>query len=306
MINNLKILGIRIDTLTKSEVLERVKDFLDSSKQSQIATVNAEFVMAAQTDNKFREILNNCALNITDGVGLIWAAKFLSKSQTNTENRVDKRGNKVEIDQEKQPSKPSAVVDKIGRNIKLFFRLVYTGASLVFWPPYARSQIPERISGVDLMIDICQLAARLDKKVFLLGGKPGVAQATAEELSLKIPNLKIYWKLEIGNWKFKASQKDDIEIVKNINEIKPDILFVALNHPKAQYWIDENLDKLSSVKVAMGVGGAFDFLSGKVSRAPKVFQNLGLEWLYRLIRQPWRLPRILTATVKFIYKVVSD
>jgi len=91
-----------------------------------------------------------------------------------------------------------------------------------------------------------------------------------------------------------------------INRRQPDILFVALGHGRQEKWIARNLSKLSSVKLAMGVGGSFDYISGQVKRAPKFMRKLGLEWLYRLIKEPWRLPRILVAVIKFSWLVIKD
>jgi len=292
--NQICILGVKIDALSKQKVLERIKDFLANADQRQIATVNAEFIMAAQADERFRSILNNCDLNTADGIGPIWAAKFLSSPAGSGDNK---------------------------RGWFKLWRMVFTGASLIFWPSYVKSIIPERISGVDLMIDICHLAAKLDKKVFLLGGMPGVAQATAKQLSLEIPKLKIDWRLKVarpfktsgfaplgqagGNWIFEDEEEKQNLVINNIKATNSDILFVAANHPKAQYWIDGNLSKLPSVKIAMGVGGAYDFISGQVKRAPKIFRQLGIEWLWRLLLQPWRYSRVFTATIKFVVKVYN-
>ncbi len=90
-----------------------------------------------------------------------------------------------------------------------------------------------------------------------------------------------------------------------INKAKPDILLVALGAPKQEKWIAENLPKLPSVKLAIGVGGTFDFISGLVRRAPRFMRALGFEWLWRLLIQPWRFRRIFNATIKFIATVLK-
>ena len=90
-----------------------------------------------------------------------------------------------------------------------------------------------------------------------------------------------------------------------INKARPDYLFVGLGAPKQEKWIYHNLPKMPSVKLAMGVGGAFDYISGRVKRAPRFMRSLGLEWLYRLIRQPWRFPRIVTAVLKFGWRILK-
>ena len=84
-----------------------------------------------------------------------------------------------------------------------------------------------------------------------------------------------------------------------IRKANADVVLVALGHVKQEQWIIVNKKNLPTVRVAMGVGGSFDFIAGEVKRAPQSFQNRGVEWLWRLFRQPWRVPRILTATFKF-------
>lgn len=146
-------------------------------------------------------------------------------------------------------------------------------------------KIKERVSGTDLMEKILY---RGRGKVFLLGGKNGVAQKISEKFS----NIVGY-------------SEDPKEAVEKINRVGPNILFVALGAPKQEEWIAENFKKIPSVKVAMGVGGAFDFISGNVIRAPEFLRKVGLEWLWRFFLQPWRLKRIYRAIVEFPLLVLS-
>jgi len=134
------------------------------------------------------------------------------------------------------------------------------------------------IKGTDLMLELIKHG----HKTLLVGGAPGVAQKAAEKLGV------------VG-----ISEPD----IKAINRIKPDLLFVALGQVKQEKWIVKNLPKLK-VKVAMGVGGALDQIVRPWLRAPKFLQILGLEWLYRLILQPWRLKRQL-ALLKFLGKLLT-
>ena len=99
--------------------------------------------------------------------------------------------------------------------------------------------------------------------------------------------------------KLTVDYQENAQTIKQINLAQPDILFVAFGHGKQEIWIHENLAKMPSVKVAMVVGGAFDYVSGKVSRAPCWMRKIGLEWMYRLIKQPTRAYRILKATIIF-------
>ena len=150
--------------------------------------------------------------------------------------------------------------------------------------------LKERIRGVDLVENLCREVSKQPITVGFLGAGPHVAELTAECLREKYPGLKINFTEE--EWNFEKKYPDT------------DILFVAFGSPKQEIWIAENLAKLP-VKLAIGVGGAFDFISGKVRRAPVFVRNLGLEWLFRLMIQPWRIKRQLRL-IKFIYLVFKE
>lgn len=167
----------------------------------------------------------------------------------------------------------------------------------------------KRFPGADLMLVICQIAESKNKSVYLLGSdNKEVLVDTKKFLEKKFPNLRIVGSnpgLKID--KLKADDKDIIaynqdendDILHDIIMTAPDILFVAFGHIKQEKWIQENLPDLPSIKIAIGLGGSFDFISGKVKRAPKFLRHIGLEWLYRLVKEPWRIKRIWKATVKF-------
>jgi N-acetylglucosaminyldiphosphoundecaprenol N-acetyl-beta-D-mannosaminyltransferase len=165
----------------------------------------------------------------------------------------------------------------------------------------------KRIPGVDFMLEACRLAAEQGRGIYLLGsGNDEVVGKTCEALSKKFPNLKIsgYNKgPEITEGL--AKQLDD-GIVEQINNSGAQIFFVAFGMGKQEKWIYENLSKLPNIKVAMGVGGSFDFISGKIKRAPVFLRRLGLEWVYRLIQQPRRIGRIFNATARFCYLVLKS
>lgn len=144
----------------------------------------------------------------------------------------------------------------------------------------------ERIAGVDIAERVCKEVSEKPITVGFLGGEPSVAQKTAECLKDKYRELKVAFALS-------ELQKDEF------SKYPCDILFVAFGSPKQEKWIYENLSTLDA-KVVIGVGGAFDFISGKVRRAPLFVRRLGLEWLFRLIIQPWRIKR----QIKLIYFVL--
>lgn len=153
--------------------------------------------------------------------------------------------------------------------------------------------LPERVTGVDT---VEQLLLQLDEKtpVFFLGGRKGVGCRAAEILKKKNPQL-----LVAGCFEGSPSDADAAEIIQKINDSGAHLLLVAFGAPTQDLWINQYLLNLPSVRVAIGVGGTFDFLSGAIKRAPKWMQSLHLEWLWRLILQPSRIKRIWTATVTF-------
>lgn len=164
----------------------------------------------------------------------------------------------------------------------------------------------KRITGVDFMLGACKLAAEQGKGVYLLGsGSDEVVRKACEELSKKFINLKISGYNKGPELNEDTVDKFDHYIFEEINKSGAEILFVAFGMGKQEKWIYENLNKMPGVKIAMGVGGSFDFISGHIKRAPLFMRQLGLEWLYRLIQQPSRIGRIFNATVKFIFLVIK-
>jgi len=271
--SKINILGVKIDCIRSNEVLTKIQSWLNKSQKKYIVTPNPEFVIYAQKDQEFKNILNQAALAIPDGIGLLWATKFL-----------DLR-----------------VKSKKFITLEIFWQYLYTLLSIIFYPKYCREIIPERVTGIDLIYKISKFCEQKNCSIYLLGAKEGIAKIAASKLKNQFPNLKI-----AGTFSGKPDPKADQKIQAIINYAKPDILFVAFGAPKQEKWIARNLAKLKTVKIAMGVGGAFDFIAGKIKRAPKFFQKRGLEWLWRVAREPWRVPRILTATIKFSRRVLQD
>ena len=151
--------------------------------------------------------------------------------------------------------------------------------------------------GVDLMEGLIKLASDKGFTTGFLGGRGKVAGRCAECLKSRYPKLKVSF-AESG-----GEVDGEGKLLKPLKLLKCDLLFVAFGPPKQEKWIAKNLDKLN-VKVAMGVGGAFDYLSGRIPRAPKWIRVLKGEWLFRLIIQPWRLKRQL-ALAKYILLLLS-
>ncbi len=147
--------------------------------------------------------------------------------------------------------------------------------------------LPERVTGSDGVPRIAEQAAKRGWKLFFLGAAEGIAHQAAETLRARYPALQI-----VGVYSGSPAPEDEDNIVQRVNTSGADILFVAYGAPQQDKWIARNLPRLQ-VKMAMGVGGSFDFIAGIVPRAPLWMQHAGLEWLFRLIRQPWRIKRMM-------------
>ena len=165
----------------------------------------------------------------------------------------------------------------------------------------------KRIPGADFMIDICKLAVQKDASIYILGGND--PQTAAIELRKQFPEIRVVGshkgprirqKTQHGRIILHLDEKENNDIIADIVLTAPDIIFVGFGHGKQEKWIYEYLSDLPSVKIAMAVGGSIDFIAGTVKRAPKWVRKAGIEWLYRLILQPWRIRRIYKATIRFL------
>jgi len=236
--NTVTLLGVPTHAITFDGLLDQIAEWITGDQARQICTVNPEFLMAAQTDNHFYNILCRADLCIPDGVGLLWAARWLKHS------------------------------------------------------------LPQRVTGSDGVPLIAERAARMGWKLYFLGAAPGVAEAAAQQLQARHAGLQI-----VGVYAGSPDPSEEDVIVALINASSADILLVAYGAPNQDKWIARNLPRLRP-RVAMGVGGSFDFIAGTTHRAPPWMRRRGLEWLHRLIRQPWRwrrmlrLPRFVIAVIR--------
>lgn len=276
MIDKKNILGVDITNSTKKEILEYiVKNLENFKKKLFVVTPNPEFLVLANKNSTFKSILNKADLASADGIGVIWASKILGKP------------------------------------------------------------LRDRFAGVDLVKSLCKEVsesnsanARKPITVGFLGGRDGVAKTAAECLRKTYPGLRVSFvgeewpismldgrkskvedrNLRIEDRKSVHPQSSTVKNPSSTLNLLPskniDILFVAFGAPKQEFWINDNLDEIP-VKVAVGVGGAFDYISGKIPRAPGFIRSIGLEWLFRLIIQPWRIKRQLSL-VEFIWLVAKE
>ena len=176
----------------------------------------------------------------------------------------------------------------------------------VIWAAKALSSpLPERLAGIDTAEFILSHAAKNEFSVFLLGGKDGVAKIAKKKLEEKYKGLNI---CGFHHGFFDAQGKENDEIIKKINNSGADIIFVCMGFPRQEMWISENIDKLSSVKLAVGLGGSLDVWAGNVKRAPEAFRKMSLEWLWRMMLEPKRikfLPIIPVFAIKILRKKLS-
>lgn len=261
-----KILDVQFDVCIKDEALKRIFDCLEiraHENGKHIVTPNPEMLLEAQKNPDFRDVLNHAWLSIPDGIGVLWAS---------TVQEITKRNGKF----------------------LRFLKGIFSLPALIFSPKFCRRIFPERITGIDLMESMCAVSREQKIPIFLLGAALGVAPKVKEILEIRYHGVNI-----VGTFGGSPSEDDFILIQTLIAETRPAILFVAYGAPAQELWISKHLKDLPSIKIVMGVGGAFDFIAGVRKRAPKWMQKTGIEWLYRLIQEPRRIKRIWNACVKF-------
>ncbi|MBI3486102.1 WecB/TagA/CpsF family glycosyltransferase [Candidatus Daviesbacteria bacterium] len=255
--NNLKpksisIFSVKVDEISMNETLEKISEWVKGDKKRYIVTTNIEFIMAAQKDRNFRNILNNSDLSIPDSSRIGWAKKVL---------------------EEKNLFK------------KLFFWLFF------FYPKLVISDNFPLVTGTDLMLAIAEKSNVWPLGIGLIGGRKTVAKRASECLQQRYQNISINYSLDGG--KVDKNGQMEKDYLEDLKTQKVDILFVGLGHIKQEKWIIKNIDKVPA-KVFIGVGGAFDYISENIPRAPKLIRELNFEWLFRLIIQPWRIKRFIS------------
>ncbi len=293
MIKAEKILGVKINTgMNIDDVLDYVeKDLLTDSETHYICTTNPEFIVDAQTDTEFKTIINNSDLSVPDGIGVVLAARYQER------------------------------VSKYNKESVLYPFQAFTAGLLVGISVFLdASAAKSRIDGVGLVDSLCKLSAEKKYTVFLLGGWPkdslgrnidtkdDLAAQASSKLRQKYPNLDI-----IGaTSRFSRNDSDDVATVDYIHKCmtyhgvsRLDFLFVAYNHPYQEKWIIRNVKNIPAA-VSIGVGGTLDYFSGNKLPSPSIVRSANLDWLFRLVTQPWRFSRIFKAFPKFPYLVFLD
>lgn len=236
MRNTVSILGVKIDNITKKESGDITGRLINESNKSCkiIVAPNTEFIMCAQKDKEFFEILKKAELATPDSIGVTIGAKL--------------------------------------QHIKL----------------------KERIPGQAYFREILRRSEIDGWSIYILGSKQEVLDSAIENLKKDFPKVNI-----VGYHEGYFEKDSEEEVIKQINELQPNVLFVALGAPKQEKWI-YNHQKELKVDVAAGQGGTLDYEAGRIKRAPKFIQKIGMEWFWRLCIEPTRIKRMSVLPVYLI------
>lgn len=234
-----KILGVEIDNITLDEAGQITKDLIETSNKSCTLVVapNVEFIMNAQKDEEFFNVLKHSKLATPDSIGVTIAGKL-----------------------QKKPFK-------------------------------------ERIPGQSYLRKVFEVGEKEGWTFYLLGGEGDTAKKTKEHLESIYPNAKI-----VGYHEGFFVEDSEESVIEEINRLQPNVLFVAMGAPIQEKWIYKNKDRLK-VDIAAGQGGTFDYEAGNIKRAPLWMQKCGIEWLWRLIREPKRIIRMIVLPI-YLLKIV--
>lgn len=183
--------------------------------------------------------------------------------------------------------------EEIMKIVKSFDCFIPDGISVV----RASNELTDRITGVDLFEKICNEHEKINARIFLYGAKRDIVEETKKNLLEKYLGINI---VGIEDGYIKNNEK----LLEEINKSDANIVFIAMGSPKQEKWIYENKDKLKA-NVFMGVGGGFDVMSGKTKRAPKYIQKMGIEWLYRMLKEPKRFKNV-PLQIKYFYKLKKE
>lgn len=247
-----KIMNLKIDSYNKDTLLDLIKKSLKNDKKIRIAKINTEFIQRATKDKDYLNLLNSFEISIADGRGVLWAAKYLT----------------IPVSK-----------NKIIRSIQSVYQMIYSGASIVLCPKYIKNPIPEAIPGVDAFKMMMQLAMDEKVGVFIFGSPQSTLETAVENIKKEFPKLKVSGIL--NGYDF---QKDNnIDPVKIINNTDAKILIVALGSPKQENWINDNIEKLKNIRVAVGEGGTLTRIAVPRQKAPRFINKIGLEWFWRLL-----------------------
>ncbi len=281
-----KIMGVNVLVTNMGEVLTGVKQKITHSfalggrnVRFYIVTPNPELVLMAQDNKELKEALNSADFAVPDGIGLAQAFKYQSLWA------------------------PNNIILRVPIT---FFQGLIVGAATFFSKNWLTKDLPV-LKGREIFLELIKLADQNNWKVFFLGGEGDEAKLAAEKLK------RLYKKIKIESFAgpildthavavSEDNKRLEKDAVDRINKSGPQVLFVAMKNPKQEIWIHNNLSKLN-IGGAMAVGGTFRYIAGLSKLPPDWLASLGLEWVWRLITEPYRFKRILNAFPIFPLKV---
>lgn len=218
------ILGVRFDDVSRQEAAQLGAAMLEQDQFHYVVTPNPEFILAAEKDADFRQVLNSADLVIPDGIGVVYSAKILG------------------------------------------------------------TPLKERVPGIEFAADMLAQLDQMGGRLYLLGAKPGVAQEAGRRILERHPNIVLCGTHD-------GYFKDEEAVLLEVAAARPDLLFVCLGAPKQEKWM-ARWGRHTGARLAIGLGGALDVFAGNVERAPVSWRKLGLEWAYRLKKEPQRAGRM--------------
>ncbi len=263
-----EVLGVRFDNLTRAEAAERIARMAVKGPKGYVVKPYSEFMARASRDVQFREILNGASLCLPDGVGIVWAAHYLSLK---------------------------------GGRLRALAQFPLSHLSMLLRPHTVRGPVREPMHGVDLTWEMLAALERAGASVYLLGGTVEELAGTRREIERRLSGLRV---VGARHGYFRTKGEENERVIAEIKATKAQVLLVAIGSPRQERWIAENIGRLK-VKVAVAEGGSFSFISGATRRAPGWMRRAGLEWLFRLVRQPGRIRRQL-ALPAFVWLVFRE
>lgn len=219
-----EVLGVRFDNVTMEEAAQMGAEMLKENQFHYVVTPNPEFLLAAEKDHEFQQVLNGADLVLPDGIGVVYSAKILG------------------------------------------------------------TPLKERVPGIEFSACMLEELNRQGGRLFLLGAKPGVAEQAGEKIQAQYPDLVVCGTQD-------GYFQDEEAVLLKVAAARPDLLFVCLGAPKQEKWM-ARWGKHTGARLAIGLGGALDVYAGNVERAPESWQKLGMEWAYRLKKEPNRIGRM--------------
>jgi N-acetylglucosaminyldiphosphoundecaprenol N-acetyl-beta-D-mannosaminyltransferase len=263
-----RVLGVRFDSLTRRDAAQAIAKLAGGDGKAYVVKPYSEFMPVAVGDDSVRDVLNGAALCLPDGVGIVWAAHYLSLP---------------------------------GGGLRALLQLAPSLLSLAFRSAAPGEPLAEQMGGPDLTWPMLEALDKAEASVYLLGGTEDEVSGAQRRIEARFQRLRI---VGARDGYFYAQGAENDGVIDAINGAVPQVLLVGMGFPRQEMWIADNLPRLN-VNVVVAEGGSFSFISGEIGRAPRWVRRLGLEWLYRLGRQPWRLRRQLRLP-QFVALVVRE